>query len=85
LKFYKNHIRFEVLRAVVRKSLIFGDITQYSVMKVNLRSLGTYRLLLQGRRINQARNQDKAGSRQQAAGSRVTFLAACFMLVCYLA
>jgi hypothetical protein len=42
------------------------DITPCSPLKVNRRFGGTYRLYLLGRRINQARNQREAGSKQRA-------------------
>jgi hypothetical protein len=47
----------EVLTAAVMKSSIFWAITPCSPLKVNRRLGGTYRLHLQGRRINKARNQ----------------------------
>jgi hypothetical protein len=40
-------VGFEVLTAVVMKSIIFWDITQCSPLKVNRRFGGTYRLHLQ--------------------------------------
>jgi hypothetical protein len=57
---------FEVLTAVVMKSFIFWDITACSLLKANLRCLGTYRFHLQGRRISQARNQREAGGKQSS-------------------
>jgi hypothetical protein len=48
---------FEVLTAVVMKSIIFWDITPCSAFKVNRRFGGTYRLHLQGRKISGARNR----------------------------
>jgi hypothetical protein len=47
---------FEVLTAVVMKSTIIWDITPCSPLRVNRRLGGAYRLHLQGRRINRARN-----------------------------
>jgi hypothetical protein len=49
------------------KSTIFWDITPCSPLKVNRHFGGTYRLLLQGRRISRARNQRE--SRWQAETS----------------
>jgi hypothetical protein len=46
------------------KSTIFWDITPCSLLKVNRRFGGTYRLHLQGRKISRARNQSE--SRWQA-------------------
>jgi hypothetical protein len=59
-----TYVEFEVLRAVVIKSTIFWDITPCSPLKVNRCFGGTYRLLLQSRRISRARNQRE--SRWQA-------------------
>jgi hypothetical protein len=50
-------IRFEVPAAVVMKGYISWDIAPCNPLKVNRRFGGTCRLHLQGRRINQARNQ----------------------------
>jgi hypothetical protein len=41
-------VGFEVLTAVVIKSSVFWDITPYSLLKVNRRFRGTYRLDLPG-------------------------------------
>jgi hypothetical protein len=49
--------RFEVLTAVFMKNAIFWDITPCIPLKINRRFGGTYRLHLQGPRINRARNQ----------------------------
>jgi hypothetical protein len=49
-------VGFEVLTVVVMKNTIFWDITPCSPLKVNRRVGGTYRLDLQGQRINRARN-----------------------------
>jgi hypothetical protein len=57
-------VEFEVITAVVMKSTIFWDITPCSLLKVNRRFGGTYRLYIQGRRISRARNQRE--SRWQA-------------------
>jgi hypothetical protein len=45
-------VGFEVLTVVVMKSTIFWDIKLCSLLKVNRRFGGTYRLHLQGRRIS---------------------------------
>jgi hypothetical protein len=59
-----KYVTFEVLTAVVMKSIIFWDITPCNPLKVN-RSFGeTYRLHLQGLKISRVRNQRK--SRGQA-------------------
>jgi hypothetical protein len=50
---------------VFLKSYIFWDITLRSPLKVDWRFEWTHRLYLQGRRINQARNQREAGSKQR--------------------
>jgi hypothetical protein len=57
VKNMKKIVGFEVFTAVVMKSDIVWDITSCSPLKVNRRFGGTYRLYLQGRDINQARNQ----------------------------
>jgi hypothetical protein len=62
----RNYVGFEVLSAVVTKSTVFWVITPCSPMKVNLRFGGSYRLLLQDRRISRARNQPD--SRWQVVG-----------------
>jgi hypothetical protein len=59
-----RQVGLEVLTAVVMKSTIFWDITPRSLLKVNRRFGGTYRLHLHGWRISRARNQRK--SRWQA-------------------
>jgi hypothetical protein len=46
------------------KSSIFWDITPCTLLKVNRRFGGTYRLHLQSRRINQAKRNAKAGGKQ---------------------
>jgi hypothetical protein len=56
----KRNVRFEVLTAVVMKSIIFSDITSCSPLKVNQRFGGIYRLHPQGRRISRVRNQDES-------------------------
>jgi hypothetical protein len=70
-----NHKYFgsEVLTAVAMKSYIFWDITPSSPLKVNRRLGGKSGLHLQGRRVGQARNQHKAGSKQSSSGLRFTF------------
>jgi hypothetical protein len=45
---------FEVLTAVIMKSIIFWDVTPCSLVKVNRRSIGKYCLHRQVRRVNQA-------------------------------
>jgi hypothetical protein len=60
----RPYVGFEVLTAVVMKSIIFWDITLCSLLKVNGCFGGTYRFRLQGRRINRVRNQRE--SRWQA-------------------
>jgi hypothetical protein len=47
---------FEVLTAAVTKNCILWDITPCNLLKVNRRFGRTFRLNLQGRRINQAIN-----------------------------
>jgi hypothetical protein len=59
-----EYVGFEVLTAVVMKSIKFWDITPCSPSSVNRRFGGTYRLHLQGRKISWARNQ--RGRRWQA-------------------
>jgi hypothetical protein len=61
-----DNVRFQVLTAVVIKSTIFWDTTPCSLLKVNGRFGGTYRLQLQGQRICWARNQreSRVASRQ---------------------
>jgi hypothetical protein len=53
-------------------SCIFWDITPYSQLKVNPSFGGKYRLHLQGRRINQSRNQRE--SRWQEETGIVNYL-----------
>jgi hypothetical protein len=47
-----NVVGFEVFTAVVKKSIIFWDITQCSPLSVNRLFGETYRLHLQGRKIS---------------------------------
>jgi hypothetical protein len=54
---YKKSVGFEVLTAVVMKSSIFWDIMPCSPLEISRRFGGIYRLHLQGRIINRARNQ----------------------------
>jgi hypothetical protein len=58
-----NYAGFEALTAVVMKISIFWDITPCSPLKANRQFGRIYRLNLHGRRINQARNQNEAGSK----------------------
>jgi hypothetical protein len=60
-------VGFEVLTAVAVKNSIFWDITLCSLLKDNRRFRGTFRLNLQGRRINQTRNQLETGNQQNVA------------------
>jgi hypothetical protein len=53
------------------KSPVFGDITPHSTMKIIRRFGGTYRLCLKDRKVNQARNQYEAGSKQLSGFSGV--------------
>jgi hypothetical protein len=53
-------IGFEALNAVVMKISIFWNVTPCSLLKVNQRFEGTYRLHLQGRRISQERHQHES-------------------------
>jgi hypothetical protein len=52
-----HFVGFVVLKALVKESSVFSDVTPCSLLKVNRRFGGTYRLHLQGRRISQTRNQ----------------------------
>jgi hypothetical protein len=70
-------VGFEVVTAVVIKNSFFLDITPCSPLKVNCSFGRTRRLHLQGRRINQARNQLEEGNKQ------VALLVICFTLYCY--
>jgi hypothetical protein len=47
-------------------SAIFWDATPCSLLKANRHFGGTRRLYLQGRRLNRARNQYEAGSKQSS-------------------
>jgi hypothetical protein len=62
-----NPAEFEVLTAVVMKSIILWDITPCSPLSFNRCYGGTYRLHLQGRRIVQQTSE-------QAGGKQNTFL-----------
>jgi hypothetical protein len=53
-----------VLKALVMRNFIFRDITPCSPLKINGRLGGTCCFHLQCRRISQARNQHKVGSKQ---------------------
>jgi hypothetical protein len=70
------YLRFEVLTAMVMKRFVFWDITPCSPLKVNRRFGGTCRIHLQGRRINQARNQHESCS--LAYSSTLKMEATCF-------
>jgi hypothetical protein len=52
----KNSVAFEHLTEVIMKNSMLLDITPYSPLKVSLRFGVMFRLNLQRRRINQARN-----------------------------
>jgi hypothetical protein len=54
------------LTAVVMNSSILCSITQCSLLKVNQRFEGTFRLHFQGRKISQARNQEDADNKQSS-------------------
>jgi hypothetical protein len=59
-----NFAQFEVLIAVVMKISVFWDITPCSLVKVNRLLGGTSRILRQGRRMSEERNQHEVGSKQ---------------------
>jgi hypothetical protein len=67
-------VGLEVLTAVAMKNSVFWDITLCRLLKGNRRFRGTFRLILQGRRISHARNQDEkqVASRMspQSSGSK---------------
>jgi hypothetical protein len=69
-----QHQPFEVLTVVVMKSSIFWDITPCSLLKVNRRFGGTYRLHLQDRRISEARNQYETCSKPMLVSFLVYYL-----------
>jgi hypothetical protein len=71
-----NLAGFEVLTAVVMKSIIFWDITLCSPLSVDWRFGGTYRLHHQGRKISWARNQRE--SRWQEGGFHAGFFLSLF-------
>jgi hypothetical protein len=58
------YVGFEVLTAVVMKSSVFWDITQYNSLKVNQHFGRICRPRLQGRRIIQAINNREADRKQ---------------------
>jgi hypothetical protein len=62
-------------------SSMFWDITQCIPSKVNIHFAGTYHLHLQGRRLSQARNQHKSGSKQNYALRGVTSISRKFKFV----
>jgi hypothetical protein len=47
-----DFVRFEVFTAMVMKSIIFWDVTPYSLLRCNRRFGGTYHLHPEGRRNN---------------------------------
>jgi hypothetical protein len=65
--------------------LIFWDITPCSQLEVNRRFGGECRLHLQEARINQARNQHEAGSKQSSDGGHVFFPNVCCLSEDYMA
>jgi hypothetical protein len=60
-----RQVRFKVLRVMVKKNSIFWDITPCSPLTTNRFFGRICRLHPQGRRINQARNQHEACSKQR--------------------
>jgi hypothetical protein len=64
---YKYVVGFEVLTAVTINSFIFWDIISSSSVKGSRRFGGTYRLLLQGRRVSQTRSYVGTGRKQISA------------------
>jgi hypothetical protein len=59
----RQYVGFEVLTPVVKKISIFWDITPCNPLKQNRRFGETFRVQLQRRRINQARNQGETSSK----------------------
>jgi hypothetical protein len=57
-------VGFKVIKTAVLKSCIFWNMTPCNPLRVSRRFRETCRLLLQGQRINHARNQCEAGSKQ---------------------
>jgi hypothetical protein len=55
---------FQILIAVFINTFIFWNIIPCDPLKVNRRFGRTYGLHIQGQRLNQARNQREAGSKQ---------------------
>jgi hypothetical protein len=53
-------VRFEIQTAVITKSLVVWDMTPFSLVKISRHLEGTYRLRLQGSRVNQVINQREA-------------------------
>jgi hypothetical protein len=62
IKINKKGVRFDVLTAMVSKCSIFGDITLYSLLKVNRRSGEVCRFHLRGRKVSQTGNKHQAGT-----------------------
>jgi hypothetical protein len=64
IRTYAFHIThkdgIEVFTEMDMKSSVFWVMTLCIPLRVNLRFAGTYYLLLQGRRVNQARNKNEA-------------------------
>jgi hypothetical protein len=61
------YLGFEVLTPVVTKTTTFWDITPCSMMEVNRRFGGTYRLHIQDQGISQAGSKQILGSRPYVA------------------
>jgi hypothetical protein len=59
-----NAVGVEVLKTVIMKKSVFWVTMQCSLFKISLYLGATFRLHLQGRRINQARSQHDADSKQ---------------------
>jgi hypothetical protein len=74
LKIVKLLVGFQVLSAVVVKSPVFWDIMTRDPLKANELFGGTYCFHLQGRRINERRNQHEAGNKQDFLPALCWFL-----------
>jgi hypothetical protein len=61
-------VGFQVFTAVVMKSIMFWDVTPFSLLSCNRRFGGTYRLNLQGRRNNYSKNQQISRWQAEADG-----------------
>jgi hypothetical protein len=71
-KYVQNLVVFEILTTAVMKNFIFCDITPCSPLKEKRCFGEIFRLLLQGRRISQARNQLEVGSiSPSSSGSKI--------------